>query len=64
LAIEVCRADSVRGILIATGQFTRVKGKNVLWAYVCGDSSDDSHGNCLMVGHTATVVSAAWARRF
>ncbi len=37
------------------------KGKNVLWAYVCGDYSEGSPGNRVMEGHTATVVSAAWA---
>jgi RNA polymerase sigma factor (sigma-70 family) len=38
------------------------KGKNVLWAYVCGDYEKDSPGNRVMVGHAATVVSAAWAK--
>ncbi len=38
------------------------KGKNVLWAYVCGDYSEGSPGNRVMAGHTATVVSAAWAK--
>jgi WD40 repeat protein len=50
------------GLLDSIGLFTRVEGKNVLCAYVCGGSSDDSPGNRLMVGHTATVVSAAWAK--
>jgi hypothetical protein len=50
------------GLVDEFGLFTRVKGKNVLWAYVCGDSSEDSPGNRVMVGHTATVVSAAWAK--
>ena len=46
----------------ATGEFTGTKGKNVLWAYVCGDYAKDSPGNRVMVGHTATVVSAAWSK--
>jgi RNA polymerase sigma factor (sigma-70 family) len=37
-------------------------GKNVLWAYVCGDYEKDSPGNRVMVGHESTVVSAAWAK--
>jgi WD40 repeat protein len=37
-------------------------GKNILWADVCGDYSKGSPGNRVMVGHTATVVSAAWAK--
>jgi RNA polymerase sigma factor (sigma-70 family) len=50
------------GLRDGTGQFTGVKGKNVLWAYVCGDYSKDSPGNRIMVGHSATVVCAAWAK--
>src|SRR5262249_20960086 len=46
----------------ATGQVSGIKGKNVLWAYVCGDYSNDSPSNRVMVGHTATVVSAAWSK--
>jgi RNA polymerase sigma factor (sigma-70 family) len=38
------------------------KGKNVLWAHVCGDHAKDSPGNRVMVGHTAAVVAAAWAK--
>jgi RNA polymerase sigma factor (sigma-70 family) len=38
-------------------------GKNVLWAYVCGDHTKGSPGNRVMVGHAATVVSAAWSRK-
>jgi RNA polymerase sigma factor (sigma-70 family) len=45
-----------------TGQGADRKGKNVLWAYVCGDYAEGSPGNRVMVGHTATVVSAAWAK--
>jgi WD40 repeat protein len=39
-----------------------VKGKNVLWAYVCGDYAEGTPGNRVLVGHAATVVSAAWAK--
>jgi RNA polymerase sigma factor (sigma-70 family) len=46
---------------IMTGLRDRSTGKNVLWAYVCGDYSEGSPGNRVMVGHAATVVSAAWA---
>jgi RNA polymerase sigma factor (sigma-70 family) len=47
---------------IMTGLRDRKTGKNVLWAYVCGDYSKGSPGNRVMAGHTATVVSAAWAK--
>jgi RNA polymerase sigma factor (sigma-70 family) len=50
------------GLLDSFGLLTRVEGKNVLCAYVCGQGSDDIPGHRLMVGHTATVVSAAWAK--
>src|SRR5262249_44021980 len=56
------RSAIMTGPRDATGQFTGRKGKNVLWAYVCGDYSKDSPGNRVMVGHTATVVSAAWSK--
>jgi RNA polymerase sigma factor (sigma-70 family) len=46
----------------ATGRVAGLKGQNVLWAYVCGDYAEGSPGNRVMVGHTATVVSAAWAK--
>ena len=46
----------------ATGQVGGIKGKNVLWAYVCGDYSKGSPGNRVMAGHAATVVSAAWSK--
>jgi RNA polymerase sigma factor (sigma-70 family) len=46
---------------IMTGPPDRT-GKNVLWAYVCGDYSKGSPGNRVLVGHTATVVAAAWAK--
>jgi WD40 repeat protein len=45
-----------------TGQVAGTKGKNVLWAYVCGDYLEGSPGNRVLVGHTATVVSAAWSK--
>jgi RNA polymerase sigma factor (sigma-70 family) len=50
------------GPVDVTGEVGGMKGKNVLWAYVCGDDSMDSPGNRVLVGHTATVVSAAWAK--
>ena len=53
------RSAIMTGLRDGTGQFTGTKGKNVLWAYVCGDYSDDSPGNRVMIGHAATVVSAA-----
>jgi WD40 repeat protein len=56
------RSAIMTGPRDGTGQFTGTKGKNVLWAYVCGDYSEGSPGNRVMVGHTATVVSAAWSR--
>jgi RNA polymerase sigma factor (sigma-70 family) len=46
----------------ATGKVGGIKGKNVLWAYACGDPLEDSPGNRVMIGHTATVNAAAWAR--
>jgi beta-lactamase regulating signal transducer with metallopeptidase domain/WD40 repeat protein len=39
-----------------------VKGKNVVWAYVCGNYDEGSPGNRILVGHTATVVSASWSK--
>jgi RNA polymerase sigma factor (sigma-70 family) len=56
------RSAIMTGPIDATGQAGGLKGKNVLWAYVCGDYSKDSPGNRVMVGHTATVVSAAWSK--
>jgi RNA polymerase sigma factor (sigma-70 family) len=56
------RSAIMTGLRDGTGQLTGMKGKNVLWAYVCGDYSKDSPGNRLLVGHAATVVSAAWAK--
>jgi RNA polymerase sigma factor (sigma-70 family) len=56
------RSAIMTGPRDATGQVAGMKGKNVLWAYVCGDYSDGSPGNRVMVGHTATVVSAAWSK--
>ncbi|QEL16019.1 sigma-70 family RNA polymerase sigma factor [Limnoglobus roseus] len=47
---------------IITGPIDGKTNKNVLWAYVCGNYEKDSPGNRLMPGHTATVVSAAWAK--
>ena len=56
------RSAIMTGPRDATGQVAGIKGKNVLWAYVCGDYEKDSPGNRAMVGHTAPVVSAAWAK--
>lgn len=56
------RSAIMTGPRDATGEVAGIKGKNVLWAYVCGDHSAGSPGNRVMVGHTATVVSAAWAK--
>jgi RNA polymerase sigma factor (sigma-70 family) len=56
------RSAIMTGPRDATGEVAGAKGKNVLWAYVCGDYSEGSPGNRVMVGHTATVVSAAWSK--
>ena len=56
------RCAIMTGPIDATGEAGGVKGKNVLWAYVCGDYEKGSPGNRVMVGHSATVVSAAWAK--
>ena len=56
------RSAIMTGPIDATGEVGGVKGKNVLWAYVCGDYEKGSPGNRVLVGHTATVVSAAWAK--
>ena len=56
------RSAIMTGPRDATGQIGGMKGKNVLWAYVCGDYEKDSPGNRVMVGHAATVVSAAWSK--
>jgi WD40 repeat protein len=47
---------------IMTGPRDPKTNKNVLWAYVCGDYDKESPGNRVLVGHTATVVSAVWAK--
>lgn len=56
------RSAIMTGPRDTTGEFAGTKGKNVLWAYVCGDHAEGSPGNRVMVGHAATVVSAAWSR--
>jgi len=56
------RSAIMTGPIDATGQAGVVKGKNVLWAYVCGNYEQGSPGNRVMVGHRANVVSAAWAK--
>jgi WD40 repeat protein len=57
------RSAIMTGPIDATGQAGGIKGKNVLWAYVCGDYEKGSPGNRVLPGHTATVVSAAWAKK-
>jgi RNA polymerase sigma factor (sigma-70 family) len=56
------RSAIMTGPVDATGEVGGQKGKNVLWAYACGDYEKDSPGNRVMVGHAATVVSAAWSK--
>jgi WD40 repeat protein len=56
------RSAIMTGPRDATGKVAGSKGKNVLWAYVCGDYSAGSPGNRVLIGHTATVVCAAWAK--
>jgi RNA polymerase sigma factor (sigma-70 family) len=56
------RSAIMTGLRDATGKVGGIKGKNVLWAYACGDPLEDSPGNRVMIGHTATVIAAAWAR--
>jgi beta-lactamase regulating signal transducer with metallopeptidase domain/WD40 repeat protein len=55
------RSAILTGPLDPTGM-GGVKGKNVVWAYVCGDYDEGSPGNRILVGHTATVVAAAWSK--
>jgi RNA polymerase sigma factor (sigma-70 family) len=47
---------------IMTGPRDPKTNQNVLWAYVCGDHEKGSPGNRVLVGHSAPVTSAAWAR--
>jgi WD40 repeat protein len=56
------RSAIMTGPVDVTGQVGGRKRNNVLWAYACGDYEKDSPGNRVLVGHTATVVSAAWAK--
>jgi beta-lactamase regulating signal transducer with metallopeptidase domain/WD40 repeat protein len=56
------RSAIMTGPIDATGESGGVKGSNVVWAYVCGDYQEGSPGNRILVGHTATVVSAAWSK--
>src|SRR5207253_8695547 len=53
------RSAIMTGLRDWTGQFTGMKGKNVLWAYVCGDYSKDSPGIRVMAGPAAAAVSVA-----
>jgi beta-lactamase regulating signal transducer with metallopeptidase domain/WD40 repeat protein len=55
------RSAIMTGPLDPTGM-GGVKGKNVVWAYVCGDHDEGNPGNRILVGHTVTVVSAAWSK--
>jgi WD40 repeat protein len=56
------RSAIMTGPIDATGKVSGVKGKNVLWAYVCGNYDKGRPGNRVMIGHSATVVSAAWSK--
>ncbi len=56
------RSAIMTGPVDSTGEVAGAKGRNVLWAYVCGDHSAGSPGNRVMIGHTANVVCAAWAK--
>ncbi len=56
------RSAIMTGPRDVTGEVAGVKGKNVLWAYVCGDYDEGSPGNRVMVGHSAIVVSATWSK--
>ncbi|MFO0811493.1 MAG: sigma-70 family RNA polymerase sigma factor [Gemmataceae bacterium] len=47
---------------VMTGPVHGDTGKNVLWAYVCGDYDAGSPGNRLIEGHKATVTAAAWSK--
>lgn len=55
------RSAIMTGPLDPTG-LGGVKGKNVVWAYVCGNYDEGSPGNRILVGHKATVVCAAWSK--
>ncbi len=56
------RSAIMTGPLDATGDAGGVKGKHVLWAYVCGDHEPGSPGNRVLTGHTASVLAAAWSK--
>ncbi len=56
------RSAIMTGPVDVAGKVGGVVGKNVLWAYVCGDYEQASPGNRVMVGHAETVVSAAWSK--
>jgi RNA polymerase sigma factor (sigma-70 family) len=47
---------------IMIGPIDRATGKNVVWAYVCGNYEEGSPGNRVLTGHQAGVVSAAWSK--
>jgi RNA polymerase sigma factor (sigma-70 family) len=46
---------------ISAGPRDPKTGRNVLWAYVCGDHGPGSPGNRVLEGHEAAVVAAAWS---
>ena len=54
--------DPAGSSAIITGPIDPKTGKNVLWAYVAGSKDKDSPGNRILVGHNASVVSAAWSK--
>ena len=56
------RSAIMTGPIDYKGELGGGRGKDVLWAYVCGDHESGSPGNRVLVGHTATVLSAAWAK--
>src|SRR5579864_136286 len=47
---------------IITGPIDPKTGKNVLWSWVAGSRGEGFHGNQLLAGHEAPVVSAAWSK--
>ncbi|MEM7312464.1 MAG: M56 family metallopeptidase [Planctomycetota bacterium] len=56
------RSAIMTGPIDGTGQVAGKAGRNVLWAYVCGDYDEGSPGNRVMKGHASQVVAAAWSK--
>ncbi|HEV3146309.1 MAG TPA: sigma-70 family RNA polymerase sigma factor [Gemmataceae bacterium] len=54
--------DPAGSSAIITGPIDPKTGKNVLWAWVAGSRGEGFHGNQLLSGHEAPVVSAAWSK--